>query len=274
MEPIFRKKYFLTAGDCNPTAHLPLAGMLRAVIETASLHANRLGIGFENLMPMGIGWVLSRLSLRMLRWPGANDEYQLTTWGDNWNRMFTDRCFVVTDGKGEVLGHIRTTWVCIDFRTRQMADMTALSGERFIAPEHPECPVPRLRNLPVVEYGEASLSDDHRFTYSDLDFNGHVNSARYAECIVNLWPPEVHKALMVTEFDILYRHECRYGQRATLLARETPAEDGGAMTTDVSLSRDGECAVSARLHFRHRAGQDSKTCPGASVVLDRLNPPG
>lgn len=266
---IFTKSFFLAAGDTDYTAHLPLPMLLRRVIEVATLHANRLGIGYANLRPMGIGWVLSRLAVKMERWPGPNETYTFRTWVEGWTRMYSDRCFEISDGEGRVIGHVRTLWVCIDFRTRGIADLSALHGERYIAPEQPEMPVDRLRKLPSVSLSDASVVRDHRFSYCELDFNGHVNTVRYAEAVLNLWPPQVYASNTVTAFEMDFLLECHYDEQIAVAAIEMPGdgmpeEDAAGVSAvsraSVSLLRDGTPVVNARVTF--------ESVPGAPDAID------
>ena len=48
------KKYFVTPGLCNARRELPLPQLVSYVIELATEHANKLGIGFKYSTPRGI----------------------------------------------------------------------------------------------------------------------------------------------------------------------------------------------------------------------------
>ena len=87
---VFTHRFTLTAGDCD-CARLIKEGVetdSAKVIETATLHANRLGIGFRDLEPMGIVWVLSRVTMRVDRYPGPNEDLSLTTWVQDATRLY------------------------------------------------------------------------------------------------------------------------------------------------------------------------------------------
>ena len=59
MERKHTHDYFLTAGECDATGHMPVQLLVSRVIEVATEHANSLNIGYANLQPRGIAWVLS-----------------------------------------------------------------------------------------------------------------------------------------------------------------------------------------------------------------------
>lgn len=239
--------FTLTAGDCDCARRMPLALLLRRVIEVATLHANRLHIGWTDLAPMNIGWVLSRVHLHLDRFPRPNEVLTLRTWVEDFTRMYSNRAFSLIDAQGREIGQALSMWVCIDLKARTAADITALHGERFINTGL-KCTLPRMRKLPSTALDAATLVDNYRFMYSDLDFNGHVNSARYAEAVLNLWDPAVYRAYEPRDFEINYLHECLFGERATIAADEVRAEDG-TMTATVTLWREDTPCVNARVTF-------------------------
>lgn len=238
--PVWRQEFFLSAGECNPQGFMSVTLLVERLIEVATAHANRLRIGYEELHALGIGWVLSRLSVEMERWPAINERYSLVTWVSDWNRLYTTRCFAVIDGEGRTIGYARTVWVAIDMERRRAADLGQLGGDRFVN-EDLQCPVAPQRKMPAVTPSEHDA--EYRFAYCDLDCNGHVNTVRYIEHILNLRGPEYYAARRLQVFEIAFVHECYYGQLVQL--RQHEQEDVWA----VDMVREGERCVTARLTF-------------------------
>lgn len=245
----YTKSCFLTAGECDITCHMPPTLLVNRIIEVATEHANLLHIGYADLRLLNLGWVLSRVSIAMTRWPGINETYAITTWVEGFNRLYSDRCFEFRDGEGRVLGHARTMWAAIDTEKRTAGDLSPLHGEQFINPDM-HCPMPRNRKIPPVSLEQATLVQDYVFQYCDLDFNGHVNSVRYLEHILNLWSPDIWQAYAIEQLELAYMHECRYGQTATIKALEEPGSETSSLLVD--LSAGDTRAVAARLALRHR----------------------
>lgn len=235
--------YFLTAGECNAEGLMPVTLMAERVIEVATEHANILNIGYARLKEYGIAWVLSRLSIEMTRWPGINETYSLTTYIEGFNRLYSDRCFTVTDGNGNEIGHVRSVWVAIDVATRMPADLTVLDPASLILPGA-ACPIARQRKMPPV--AEPTLTGDYQFRYCDLDFNGHVNSVRYIEHLLNLWGPAHYGAFPVRRFEIAYLHECFFDERVVLKALEVSDSEPVAQ---VDVVRDDVRVVTSRIFF-------------------------
>ena len=49
--------------------------------------------------------------------------------------------------------------------------------------------------------------------YSDVDINGHINSVKYIEHVLDLWPMEWHRQHPVRRFEIAYVAEAHAGDR-------------------------------------------------------------
>lgn len=237
---VFSHDYFLTAGECNARGEMPVTLMADKLIEVATNHANHLGIGYADLSPHGVGWVLSRMGVEMIKTPGINATYRLSTWIEGWSRAYSERCFRFDDSDGNPIGWGRTIWAIIDFKTRRAVDLMQYGTPDMIAPDM-ECPMERLRKHPQVV---ANRMEDLKFKFMDLDFNRHVNSVRYIEHILNLWPLSHYDKYRIDRFDIAYRHECLAGQTVQLAV-----DDRQNDMASVDILRDGERVVTSAVHF-------------------------
>lgn len=210
---VYTQNYFLTAGECNAEGRMPLNLLIARLIEVATEHANSLGIGYAALIKLNLAWVLSRVSVEITRMPGINESYSLTTWIESTNRLFSERCFEITDDQSNILAMARTTWAAIDIASRKPSNPGAF-GEVMFPSDPKACPVspaPRLRDLP-----ENAETEDYTFRYCDLDFNRHVNTVRYIDLILNHWGLEWFDSYDISRFDITFAHECHFGDTIQL----------------------------------------------------------
>lgn len=245
MERIHTHKYFLTAAECNAQQTMPLSLLVERVIETATEHANMLHIGFLDLVEYHIGWVLSRLSVEIDRWPVTNSGYALRTWITDLERFWSTRSHELLDVDGNVIGRIRTVWAAIDTEKRTAADLSVLNPEAFVCPDG-KCPLPPMRRLTPVKGADRSF--DYEFRFSDIDINRHVTSTRYVELVCDTKPLEWYDEHSIFAFDIAFQHECLFGQKIAVNSKETESPEGRP-ETDVEVIKDGVRAVSARLVF-------------------------
>ena len=74
--------------------------------------------------------------------------------------------------------------------------------------------------------------------YSDIDINGHVNSIRYIEHILDLFPIEMYRERRIRRFEMAYVAESYYGDELTLFM-----DDAGEGVYDVEVKKNGSEVV-------------------------------
>ena len=76
------------------------------------------------------------------------------------------------------------------------------------------CPIERPGKIsPVEEFDEG---EPYTVRYSDLDINGHLNSIKYMEHLLNMFDIEMYKTKEISRFEIAYLSEGRYGMNLML----------------------------------------------------------
>lgn len=212
MNKFFEQSYLVTPSISNAEQHLPLSLLVSQIIELATDHANHLGIGFLSMQGKEMGWVLSRLSVEMEKWPATGDTYTITTWVEGWNRHYSERCFVVKDAAGMVLGYLRTVWMIIELDTHKSLGTAGLELPQECIGGI-DCPIVRQqRHKPFVPEYEA----EYVFKYTDLDYYRHVNTIRHIALIQNQVPLEVYDTNHLYRFEIAFMHEAKYGEKAVI----------------------------------------------------------
>lgn len=239
-----RRTWFLTAGETDARGLMPVTLMAARAIETATLHANALGIGYANLAEHRLGWVLARITVEVLRYPAINETYSMETWIEGYNKFFSDRCFVLEDEAGQPVAHIRSVWVAIDTERRTLANLSELERDCFPTADR-VCGVPKTpRPAPVA--GAPVTEAEYTWRYRDIDFNRHVNTVRYMDAVLNLRPMDFYDSHDIVRLDASFDHECLFGQTAVL--RTGPARSGGEITE--IIAPDGRRAVGIDLTFK------------------------
>lgn len=241
----YSRSYTLTAGETNAAGRMPVTLIVSRVIEIATLHANALEIGYSELSRHRLGWVLARIAVDIHAYPAINEEYTLTTWMEGYNKFFSDRCCEITDNSGRVLASVRTMWVAIDTATRAMADLSQLGDSFPVADRRSSverCRPPRLAPGAVTETAE------YTFRYTDIDFNGHVNTVRYIEAVLNTRTPDFYAARDITRLEAAFDRECHFGDTVALVSGAS-ARNPEAVTTLIQQP-DGRTAVAVELIFR------------------------
>lgn len=239
----YKQSFYLSAGECNPQGEMPLTLLVTRIIEVATNHANSWGVGYSRLIQDDQGWVLSRVTIEMKRYPRVDEWYSLTTWIEDYNRHFSQRNMEISDGDGNVIGYARTIWVVINLSTRESVDISKLSYISNNVTSHP-CPIePQSRLRPF----EPTRTEAYQFQYTDIDFNGHVNTVRYIEHLMNQFPMQHYNNNFISRMEIAFVKEAYYNDQAVILIDESDATN---VRLDINVN--GITRVRSRLIFQSR----------------------
>lgn len=237
------REYQAKPSECNAQQEVPLPLLVTQIIDIATDHANQLGIGFLNLTSQGYGWVLSRLTVEMRRWPQNGEKYVLSTWIESYNAHFSERNFSVVAESGETLGYARTIWTIIDLDSHKgMGTAGTVLPPEMIAGS--DCPIPKHIR---IRHFAPKHSVEYTFTYCDLDFYRHVNTVRYISLLLNQFSLEDFDTHILSRFDIAFAHEARYGETAVIGSIDEEVPTPSLLnSTAVSLRRNFEISVSSQ----------------------------
>ena len=234
--------FHLTAGQTDLFGRMPVTLIASRAIDLATEAANLLGIGYSTLANHGMTWVLARMTIEMIRYPKINEYYTMSTWIEGYNRFFSDRCFVMTDADGNPLAHIRSVWVAIDIKKRTMADLSAIESTLFPIATR-ECPVAKCRT-PLIARDAPTRGEQYTFRFCDLDFNGHVNTLRYLDLVLNQHTPDWYRDHTLWRLEASFDHECHYDETVDVVTGPGARDARSAVT---EIRRDGRMAVSVAL---------------------------
>ena len=210
---------------CDFSGRLFMGHLGNHMLNAADFHSTDRGFGMRYLMTIQRSWVLSRLAIEMEEMPRQYDRFNVETWVEGAMRYFTNRNFrvVATTANGEerVFGYGRSIWAMIDTETRQPTDILAIHDgaiNEWIEKEKP---------CPIEKGGRVKMSDEAEFVrtidthYNDVDINGHINSVKYIEHLLDLWPLDWYREHQLKRFEIAYVAEAHEGDRLSFYREQT-----------------------------------------------------
>jgi acyl-ACP thioesterase len=218
------------------SGRLTLGVLGNHLLNCAGFHASERGFGIATLNQDNYTWVLSRLAIEIDDLPRQYEKFSVQTWVEAVYRLFTDRNFAITDKDGRRIGYARSVWAMINLNTRKPADLLSLHGGSIVDYVCDEpCPIEKPSRIKVT-----SREPVGRLTakYSDIDINGHVNSIRYIEHILDLFPIERYKRQRIRRFEMAYVAESYYGDELTFMVDEV-----GTNELNVEVVKNGEEVV-------------------------------
>ena len=209
---------------CDFSGRLLMGHLGNHMLNAADFHSNDRGFGMHYLLTINRAWVLSRLAIEMEEMPQMYTRFNVETWVENAMRFFTQRNFKVEDSQtGKVYGYGRSVWAMIDTETRQPTDILAMQDgalSSWIVREK-ECPIDKGGRVKMGDQAELVRVVDTY--YNDVDINGHVNSVKYIEHVLDLWDIGWYRNHRLKRFEIAYVAEAHAGDRLSFY-REEAAE--------------------------------------------------
>lgn len=221
--------------DFRGKATLPMLGGF--MLQAATQHAEERGFGYSFMVSKRRAWVLTRMNIELSEYPANDTEIKLHTWISDVNKLFTERCFIIEDHRGNDIGYVRSLWACIDMETRRPTNILELEGFTNFKIEK-ECPVKSAGK--IVPPKEAHLVDAFKVKYSDVDINCHLNSMKYIEHFVDVFPLELHQQKEIKAFEINYIAEGKYGSQLDILQQET---NNGVFNLEMQHDSQTICAA-------------------------------
>lgn len=227
------------------SGHLSWANLGNFTLRVASLHAEAHGFGISYMMEHQRGWVLSRLALDIAERPRSLQHYSISTWVSRIFRQFTERNFTFCDADGKVIGHGISTWALIDYATRQPVNLETLPEGGFRAAVLPE--VPPIPGYSRVRVTAPTQTLHHHCGMTDLDINGHVNSIRYIDWVLDAFSLEWHRSHPICRIEVAFGLEGHCGDDLDIMLQPAGEQQYAA---EIKRQSDGATLVKVLLHYR------------------------
>lgn len=201
--------------DFRGKATLPMIGGF--MLQAATQHAEERGFGYSCMVSKQRVWVLTRMNIQLSGYPDNDTQIKLHTWVSDVNKLFTERCFAFEDQNGNYFGYARSLWASIDIQTRRATNVLELEGMTdFISDK--ECPIDSAGK--IVPAKDSELADSFIVKYSDIDINKHLNSMKYIEHFVDIFPLELYQKKEIKGFEINYITEGKYASELSIFKKE------------------------------------------------------
>ena len=224
LDKVGRYEFLAEPFHCDFSSSLFMGHLGNHLLNAADFHSNDRGFGMNYLMPRHKKWVLSRLAIEMTEMPKSYDKFCVETWCESAMKYFTSRDFKICAASAhddiehsasdeKVYGYGKSVWAMIDTETRQPVDIFAIHDgliREYIDAEKP-CPIAASSRVKMSD--QAKLVRTIDTYYNDVDVNGHINSVKYIEHVLDLFDLEHYKNYFLQRFEIAYVAESHQGDQ-------------------------------------------------------------
>jgi medium-chain acyl-[acyl-carrier-protein] hydrolase len=231
--PCTKERHIVSSFDADVNRRLKISALFQYYQEAAGNDAKRLGVGYDDVHPLGLFWVLSRVLVRVRRLPAWGESVTIVTWPKGHEGLSFLRDFQLLDSEEKELIAGTSAWLILDHAKGRPHSADALpvvlphAGDRHALNE----PMPKLKPF-LAPFG----TYDRKVVTSDLDMNSHVNNARYVEWGLDAYTPEFLSTQSVKTFQIHYTGEAHFGD---LVRVSAGTEEGGGRHSIEAVKLDG-----------------------------------
>lgn len=211
---LYEKEYDLRVSDFDKNDCLKPFAILDAFQTVADFHAKRIGMGYDDLIKNGIVWVLLRTRYDVLKPISfGTEKVILRTWPHEAGRADYDRDYQILSTDNEVLINGSSKWCLLNIKTRRIVfggGVNYPDGEYYLQKNYPDG-LKKIADFSIEGALEVTALAGER----DLDHNGHVNNARYAEFILDALEGE-----KIRSIEINYLNEMIKGEYTLYVIKE------------------------------------------------------
>ena len=214
--------------------------------DTANNHSRALGTSVEDFSDRNMTWVFARMRIQMTRYPVYPGVFHIDTWRSVVYNFWAFREYLILDDNMELIGRASGKLSLIDIEKRRPVKIPSFLREQFI-PEKGRAIEDPLERLDEND----TYTHEKRFMVraSDLDINDHVNNVSYIDWITESVPGEILMNYSLSDIDIDYRNEARYGD--VIMSRCEPHnEDEASFVHALVREKDGRIITLAHTAWK------------------------
>ena len=221
MDSIFNKMVEIRFYDCDSKKRAKVSTINKLIADIAGIGYAAAGMTHQWLWNHGYVFLLSKVSIHFDRMPVADESITVSTWERGNKGASFLRDFEIFDETDSKIIDARTEWILVNPESRQIIRPSSFEGIRATLPEK-QANAPDCKRL---KFPEGSFAGERQVRYSDLDGNGHVYNAVYADIAVDMLPPALREKKLQT-YQINFIHEAKLGDTLSLFT----AVDGNTVT--------------------------------------------
>ncbi len=215
MENQHHETLLISSASAGENKRIRLSALLGHMQDAASNHASRLGIGYEQLVPLHRTFMLSGMEIQVAEeLPIWGTHIELRTWARKLDRLLAYRDFSISE-KGASTPFLKASsaWLLIDTLNRRPARPHQALSE---FPLRPEVAVGDSAPERISKESKCSFINSRNAYHSDLDPNGHVNNSRYFDWITDSLAQHLGQFPSIDRICINFHKEIQLGNEVKI----------------------------------------------------------
>lgn len=234
----YTKKVVVSVHDTGVMGELKPSAILQYFQDAATEHAALLSLSRFELWPMGLYWVVTRVSAAITREILIGENLSVFTYPLPPKAASANRDYLVYDESGNIVIRGASKWCVLDTKTHMPRRITPL----FPFPvEDYKQDYAMGKEAEVIPQLDVTGLDFKTFEVrnSELDTNFHMNNARYGDMIYNVVDPRIFTNAFISGFHSDFIHELKAGEKYSVYYK---TDDG----INIEVRSDGKECFRAR----------------------------
>lgn len=238
----FEFDHKLITSDTDFKRELKPSAILNFFQETAGINSENMGIGYTDLHPRGLFWVLSKIYVELENPVLYGDTVRIATWPHKPNKAIFERSFSISENN-ETRVRALSRWCLLEAATGRIAHASQIEHREDLLIEERAVNFNDWRIPPLDEKGEPRFSI--KIAHSEYDLNYHVNNIKYADYVFNCFSIEELTSRRLKSFQINYVKQSH--EKDTLCFYRSRVDENTYLVEGVK--NNTETVISARICF-------------------------
>ncbi len=196
---------------------LSIQNLCNYLQEAAGNHARALGVSVEQLDDKYLTWVLSRLHVKVQRFPTWRDTVFIDTWPSGHNGLFATREFRIYTEAGDQVARGTSAWLLLDILRRRPIRMPDFIDKIPVPEQSRAIPDPFLK---MASLEHSTMQRHFEVRFSDIDLNKHANNVSFINWAMESVPASFMNSHRLTGLEIHFRAEANQGNTIIAKARK------------------------------------------------------
>lgn len=203
--------YTIRSYQTDDTGHLFIQQLFNLLQDAAHKHADGIGFGQRQLEKHNLFWVLSRLSLEIVKIPNVGDEVYLSTWVKSIRGAVSEREFSISIGD-QIIINASSLWFSLSGENHKPTRLPTTYSDLMIINDEYAHKGGSVKVIEDVADNKQSSGQNLVVQHSDIDMVEHVNNATYVRWIMDELFDKTSPKKQLVGMDINYLGECFHGE--------------------------------------------------------------
>lgn len=209
MNNIFEYNTIVQYNDVNESNELSKKGLIRMLLEVASLHSDYAGYGLNQISETHLSWIILNWKVQSFIKPRWNSKLHIKTWARSFSKITSMRDFEVYDENNKLVAIASSKWALINSETHAFEKITTKILEAY-GNGLEKSVFDNQVNDKEPSPDNSLFKYEYHVRRRDLDTNHHVDNLYYIDYAYDALPSKFWNKNF-ENIEIIYKKQIVFG---------------------------------------------------------------